>query len=101
MYLAGMTPETSNIAGYAVGLVASYVLNRKYTFKSKQSRRGEIARFLTVFVVAYASNFIMLIILLHRIGLHKGVSQIFSGLVYVIASFIMNKHYVFKTYEAS
>jgi putative flippase GtrA len=99
MYLAGMAPETSNIAGYAVGLVVSYILNRNYTFSSSQSRRGEIVRFLAVFVVAYASNFAILLILIHKIGIHKGVSQIVAGLVYVIASFLMNKYYVFKAYK--
>lgn len=100
MYLAGMTPEASNVAGYAVGLVVSYVLNRYYTFNNKQSRRGEILRFLAVFFVAYVSNFAVLLILIHRIGMHEGGSQIIAGLVYVVASFLMNKYYVFKTVEA-
>lgn len=97
MYLAKMSPECSNIIGYAVGLVASYVLNRKYTFNSKQNRRSEIIRFLAVFVVAYASNFVVLVILIHRVGIHEGASQVLAGLIYVVASFIMNKYYVFKT----
>ena len=97
MYLAKMSPESSNVAGYAVGLVASYVLSRNYTFKSKQNRRGEILRFLAGFVIAYSSNFVVLVILIHKIGIHQGVSQILAGLVYVIASYIMNKFYVFKT----
>ena len=98
MYLAKMSPESSNVAGYAVGLVASYVLNRKYTFNSKQDRRSEIARFLAVFVIAYASNFVVLVILIHVIGMHEGASQVIAGLVYVAASFIMNKYYVFKIF---
>lgn len=96
MYLVKMSPESSNITGYLVGLVGSYVLNRKYTFNSKQHRRSEISRFLAVFVVAYASNFAVLVILIHSIGMHEGTSQVLAGIVYVVASFIMNKYYVFK-----
>lgn len=96
MYWAKMTPEFSNIAGYAVGLATSYILNRNYTFNSKQSQRGEIIRFLSVFFVAYAANFATLLVLIHNIGLHEAVSQIVAGLVYVVASYLMNKHYVFK-----
>jgi putative flippase GtrA len=96
MYLARMTPETSNVAGYAIGLVASYVLNRNYTFKSRQNRFNESIRFLAVFAIAYALNFAVLIILIHRIGIHEGVSQIFAGLIYVIASYLMNKYFVFN-----
>jgi putative flippase GtrA len=101
MYLAKMSPEISNVAGYAVGLVASYVLNRKFTFNSRQNRYSEIVRFLAVFVVAYALNFMVLIILIHWISLHEGASQLLAGLGYVIASFIMNKFYVFRTSHGS
>ncbi|TFH44546.1 MAG: GtrA family protein [Lysobacterales bacterium] len=99
MYLAKMSAESSNVTGYAVGLIASYILNRRYTFNSKQNRRSEIIRFLTVFVVAYAANFAVLVLLIHTLGLHEGASQILAGLVYVVASFIMNKYYVFQTVD--
>lgn len=98
MYLLVMTPEASNVAGYAVGLVISYVLNRHYTFNSLQKRRKEIVRFVTVFVVAYALNFAALLILIYQLGLHKGASQVVAGIVYVVASFLMNKYYVFKVH---
>jgi putative flippase GtrA len=101
MYLAHMSPETSNVAGYAVGVVASYILNRKYTFQSKQKRRNEIVRFLTAFVIAYAANFATLIILIHRMGIRESTSQVLAGFIYVVASFIMNKHYAFKVFDAS
>ena len=101
MYLINMSPESSNVAGYTVGLIASYVLNRKYTFNSIQNQRSEIIRFLAVFVVAYALNFIVLVILIHKIDIHDGVSQVLAGLVYVVTSFIMNKYYVFKTPTSS
>ena len=101
MYLAKMSPETSNITGYAVGLIASYVLNRTYTFKSQQKRRSEIIRFLAAFSVAYAANFAMLVTLIHRVGIHAGASQVLAGLVYVFASYLMNKYYVFKVFNVS
>ncbi len=96
MYLARVTPEISNTVGYTVGLVISYALKRRYTFNSKQNRRSEFIRFLTVFVVAFASNFAVLLILIHKINMHEGVSQILAGFFYVVVSFIMNKYYVFR-----
>ncbi len=96
MYLAGMSPEASNVSGYAVGLLASYVLNRNYTFKSKQNRRIEIIRFLAVFAAAFTSNFAFLLLLIHKAGMHEGLSQILAGIVYVAVSFFMNKYFVFR-----
>ncbi len=100
MYLVGMSPEASNMTGYAVGLVVSYVLNRNYTFNSTQERRKEVIRFVAVFAVAYGLNFATLLILIHRLGMHKGLSQIFAGVIYVGTSFLMNKYYVFKIRNA-
>ena len=100
MYLVGMSPETSNVAGYAVGLVVSYVLNRNFTFKSKQSRRTEIIRFLAVFAVAYSLNFAALLLLIYHLGLHKGMSQIAASVVYVGSSYLLNKYYVFRQSNA-
>ena len=101
MYLAKMTPETSNLTGYSVGLVASYILNRKYTFKSNQKRRNEIVRFLAVFFVAYALNFVTLVIFIHRLAILEWISQVLAGFVYIFASYIMNKRYVFKISDAN
>lgn len=101
MYLANMSSETSNVAGYTVGAVTSYALNRKYTFQSKAKRRSEIVRFLTVFLTAYAANFAMLVILVHRVGLHEGASQLFAGVVFTIVSFLLNKHYAFNVSHES
>jgi len=100
MYLARMSPEASNMTGYTIGLIVSYILNRNFTFNSKQSRTTEIIRFLAVFVVAYSSNFAILVILIHKVGLHEGMSQIFAGVVYVVTSYLMNKYYVFKPADA-
>ena len=96
MYLAKMTPEASNAAGYGVGLFVSYVLHRNFTFNSKQRKRDEIASFLIVFLVAYTTNFVALLVFIHKLGFNDGVSQVAAGVVYVAASFIMNKYYVFK-----
>ncbi|HJV84295.1 MAG TPA: GtrA family protein [Noviherbaspirillum sp.] len=100
MYLLGMSPEASNIAGYAVGLMVSYVLNRNYTFNSTQGRRTEFMRFLVVFAIAYGLNFVALLVLIHQLGVHEGVSQVVAGAVYVVSAFLMNKYYVFKIRHA-
>jgi putative flippase GtrA len=43
-------PVTNNVSGYVVGLIVSDILNRCFIFHSKQSQRGEIIRFLVVFL---------------------------------------------------
>ncbi|MGH9343841.1 MAG: GtrA family protein [Terriglobia bacterium] len=100
MYLAGMTPEISNVVGYASGLIVSYVLNKNYPFNSDDEGAQQIIRFIAVFGVAYAANLGVLFCLIHRLGLSKGRSQICAGIIYVVASFILNKCYVFRDSKA-
>jgi putative flippase GtrA len=97
MYAAGMGPELSNIAGYAVGLVVSYVMNRNYTFGSKQEPRREIVRFLVVFGIAYGANMLVLLALINGgSGLNAGVAQVVAGVAYIAVSYLLSKFYVFR-----
>lgn len=97
MYLAGFSAELSNALGYGVGLIVSYFLNRNFTFKSVQDRRTEMIRFVGVFLIAYAANFIVLTTLIHKLDVHPGISQVVAGVIYVAASYFMNKYYVFRS----
>lgn len=96
MYLLNISPEISNIAGYSVGLIVSYFLNRNFTFQSTQAKRREFLRFFLVFCIAYVANFLMLEILIYEFGTNYGLSQILAGAVYILFSFFMNKSYVFE-----
>jgi len=96
MYLLSLSPEVSNVVGYLTGLTVSYVLNRNYTFESKQKPSQEIWRFIAVFIVAYTLNFLVLILLIHQLNFHEGLSQLVAGVFYVVSSFVMNKYYAFK-----
>jgi putative flippase GtrA len=95
MYLLGWSPEASNVAGYAVGLVTSYALNRTYTFRSRASKAPEFARFVTIFAIAYLANLAVLALLVRVAGFHAGASQIVAGVVYVGTSYLLNRRFTF------
>ncbi|WP_443080973.1 GtrA family protein [Uliginosibacterium sp. H1] len=97
MYGAGWSPESSNLAGYLVGMVVSFTVNRRFTFRSNGAWRSQFVRFLVVFVVAYLSNLLILVALVRVLGVHEAVSQIVSGGVYVVSAFLMNKCFVFSS----
>lgn len=96
MYVAGWSPEASNVMGYAIGLVTSFVLNRRFTFESSGPRAREFARFLATFAIAFLANFMVLALMVRVLGMHAAVSQVVAGVVYVATSFLLSKHYVFR-----
>ena len=100
MYLAGLGAVTSNVAGYAVGLVVSYLLNRIYTFRSAAPPRREIVRFVSIFLLAYLANLGVLVLLIRQTGMHEGEAQVLAGVVYFGLSFVLSKYYVFAEGKA-
>ena len=101
MYLAGLSPELSNAAGYAVGLLFSYFLNRHFTFRSAQQRSMEFVRFGIVFLVAYTANLAVLTVLVRTLEVHGGLSQVIAGVIYIGTAYLLNKRYVFRSSEAN
>jgi len=95
MFIAGWSPEASNIAGYLIGLVSSYLMNRSFTFRSTNERKSEFARFLAVFAIAFAANFVALWVLLHVFGVKDWLAQILAGVAYVATSYLLNRVFVF------
>jgi putative flippase GtrA len=94
-YGLNLPPELSNALGYGLGMMISYTLNRTFTFGNPPTTRVMALRFAVVNGIAYLLNLGMLVLLL-RVGVHAGLSQVLAGGVYVAASFLVNKHYVFR-----
>lgn len=101
MYLGGLTPESSNVVGYLVGLLVSYFLNRHFTFRSVQRRGTEFVRFVVVFITAYTANLIVLVVFVRALGTHAAVSQVIAGVIYIGVAYLLNKHYVFHSTKVS
>lgn len=96
MYLLGIGPLASNVIGYGCGLLTSYALNKWYTFESAARGAGEPFRFLLVFAAAYLLNLGSLVLLIRHARMHEGIAQLVAGCVYVGASFLLNRYYVFR-----
>lgn len=90
----GISPEISNLSGYAVGIVFSYVMNKIFTFKSKKKSKAEFIKFILAMLLAYILNFITLKICLN-LGINPYFSQIISGGIYTITGYILSRFWVF------
>lgn len=95
MGVFGWRPVTSNIAGYAVGIVISFVLNRNFTFRSIGAAGSELRRFLLIFALAYLANLAVLLVMVHWVEMAAGWAQVVAGVVYFVLSFVLSKFYVF------
>ena len=86
----------SNFAGYIVGLLNSFIWNRKWTFESKTKVSITIFKFIVTFAISYLFQLGNLYVLLHFTHIDSYISQLISIVVYTLINFILNKNYTFK-----
>lgn len=86
----------ANIIGYVVGLINSFLWNRKWTFESKTRVSDTIYKFIGIFAICYLFQLGNLYVLLHFTNVDPYLSQLLSIGVYTILNFGMNKYYTFK-----
>jgi len=96
----------SNITGFIVGLINSFVWNRKWTFKSKNHWVSEFIRFTTAFLVCYIPQLFFVNFLNTYTGFridfgplaisHAYTCQLLGIVFYTSLNFLLNKYYTFK-----
>jgi len=87
----------SNIGGYIIGLLNSFVWNRRWTFKSNTKVKDTVFKFIVTFVICYLIQLGNLYLLLHFTSVDSYVSQLLSIVVYTGFNFTLNKYYTFKS----
>ena len=92
----GASDYVSNIVGYMLGLINSFIWNRKWTFESKTNIASTFFKFIITFAICYLLQLGNLYLLLHFTSIDAYISQLLSILVYTIFNFILNKRYTFK-----
>jgi putative flippase GtrA len=93
----GISPEISNIIGYAIGIMVSYTLNKVYTFQSKAHPKKEFPKFVLSLLTSYGLNFLTLVLCIHILKINPYISQIISGAVYTLSGFVFLKYFAFRS----
>ena len=93
--LMGWRPVPSNVLGYAAGLLNSFILNSRWTFKSAYSWR-KLVGFALAFGVCYLLQLLVLLWLGEATGIPAYPRQLIAMVVYTGANFLLNKFLVFK-----
>lgn len=91
----GAPPLAANVAGYAAGLLLSYTLNARYTFRGRSRDAISAQRFLAAFLLAFCLN-MAAVIAASALPLPKWLASIAGVPVYMIASFLLCEYWVFS-----
>jgi putative flippase GtrA len=101
----------SNIVGYVIGLINSFVWNRNWTFKSGKSWKKEFLKFVLAFLICYIPQLLLVMflnnqahipairldLLRHEYILTSAyICQLIGIVFYTALNFLCNKYYTFK-----
>lgn len=98
--ILGAGDLAANAAGYAVGLCASFLLNRQWTFRVAEGGKdriiSQLVRFLAIFFVAYAIN-IATVFPLIALGVNPYLAHAAGMPLYTLVFFLGCRRYVFHS----
>ena len=94
---AGLSGLVANAAGYGVGLLMSFTLNRRFVFGVTGAvSRAEVARFLAAFAFAYGVNVAVLLAAQSVLGPDSALAQLPAIGAYVVIFFLLSQRFVFR-----
>lgn len=91
-----MGDASANALGYAVGLLLSFTLNRRWTFRHSGSVTRSLPVFLTVQAVAYLFNLLSVLWLIAQ-GMDAYGAQVCGILPYTAISFLGSRFLAFRS----
>lgn len=96
MHLFSYDYKISNICGYILSVINSFIWNKIWVFKAHNTNLWkEFICFGLAFLVAYLSQFMFLLLLVEHLGVNEYWAQ-FAGLfVYGAINFVMNRRLTF------
>lgn len=80
---------------YVTGLLLTFLLNRKWTFTYLGRENAAFYRYVSVYALGYAVNFLMLSVLVDRLGYPHEIVQACLIPVLAAAIFLAQKFWVF------
>ncbi len=93
----GLGDVSANVCGYAVGLTASFFLNRRWTFSHEGHLDARLlARYLSSFAIAYLSNLFVTLSLIESGLVPRPVGHVVGAIVYTALFYLFCRGFVFS-----
>lgn len=92
--LTSLSAYLNNCLGLSLGIVTSFFLNGKWTFKQSRLQPKKFILFLGAIAIAYGANLIVMAVSMSFFPIL--LAQFFGILSYSVIFFLINKAYIFN-----
>ncbi|MGA9599183.1 MAG: GtrA family protein [Methylocystis sp.] len=93
--LESIPPVPAALAGYVVGGVVSYRLNRRHTFASERPHREAGWRFALVALVGFGLTYLLMRLFVESLGAPYLPAQLLTTILIMFVSFAINRVWTF------
>jgi putative flippase GtrA len=95
--LFGSSAILASAISYAASTLLNYVLNRRFTFSSRQAHGIALPRFLFVAATGLGLNTGIMWLLTAGAGLYYLLAQVFATGIVLVWNFVLNNYWTFRT----
>jgi len=95
-WLLGFGDVMANACGYSIGLALSFILNRRWTFRHSGPVIPALARFFAVFILAYLSNLVTVLLAIKSLEANSYLAQASGILPYTVIFFLGSRYVAFR-----
>lgn len=99
--MQGLGPVASNIVGYAGGLLLSFTLNSRITFRNRSRDRRTVLRFFGAFAVAFAVNLAIVSLTTTWLAVPAILASLTGTPAYMASFFLLCEKWVFQPTPAA
>ena len=94
-WLIGWNDVVANMVGYSLGLILSFILNKRWSFRYIGSHGPAMFRFVLVIAVAYTLNLCMTLATISIFDVNSYLAQALGVAPYTIITYLGSRYYVF------
>ncbi len=96
LLLLGINYLIANTVSTIVGVIHSYMWNRKFTFESNKKIGKELIKFVLVYVISYLIGMLNISILVSKVGINEYMAGAFNLVITTLISWFGHKYFSFK-----
>jgi glycosyltransferase involved in cell wall biosynthesis/putative flippase GtrA len=101
MYFFGFGVKSSNLIGYLVGIIVSFTLNKRWTFKNRDRIGASLIRYLVVIGIAYVANLQTVLFSVSSLKVSPYLAQFIGVFPYALIGYLGCKFFAFPDKSGS
>lgn len=101
MYFLQLEIVYANALGYTIGVLLSFILNKKWTFKSSDHVLYSLLRFLSVLAAAYMANLGTVLFAVNKFQVNPYIAQALGFIPYTAIGFLGSRYFAFQKQHRS